>query len=135
MRYKINFKFGFQDKIIKQLYRMGGSIQREMSGRVTHLVASRCCGDKYKYAITFTVPVVGVDWIHNAWEQRNDPKCLKSTDPLVVQQYKLKPFFGARVCLYGFTDAEKRHMEAVLVENSGTFVDLDDSSCTHVVNI
>lgn len=112
---------------------MGGSIQREMSGKVTHLVANRCIGDKYQYAVTFRVPVVSVDWIHGAWEQRDNPKCLNSTDSAVVQQFKLKPFHGARICLYGFPDNEKKDMEAVLVENSGTLVDIDDSSCTHVV--
>jgi twin BRCT domain len=114
---------------------MGGSIQREMSGKVTHLVANRCIGDKYQYAVTFRVPVVSVNWIHRAWEERDNPKCLNSNDPTVVQQYKLKPFHGARICLYGFPENEKKDMEAVLVENSGTLVDIDDSSCTHVVRL
>ncbi|XP_065349665.1 protein ECT2 [Cloeon dipterum] len=121
------------DKVVRELFYMGGNFVREMSGKVTHLVAGRCTGDKYQYATTFRVPVVGVDWIHNMWEQRDDAKTLNATDPLVVQQYKLKPFFGARICLFGFSDDEKRHMEAVLVENCGTLVDIDDSSCTHVV--
>ncbi|XP_059478644.1 protein ECT2 [Neocloeon triangulifer] len=121
------------DRMAKEVYRMGGSLQRDMSKLTTHLIAARCSGEKYQYANTFRVPIVSVDWLHDIYEQRNDPKALNATDPLVVQQYKLKPFTGARICFFGFPDEEKKHMEAVLIENCGTLVDIDDSSCTHVV--
>jgi len=48
--------------------------------------------------------------------------------------YKLKPFHGARVCLFGFPDDERQHMIEVLQENGGTATDLKDPACTHVVS-
>jgi hypothetical protein len=48
--------------------------------------------------------------------------------------YKLKPFHGARVCLFGFPDDERQHMIEVLEENSGTATDLKDPACTLVVS-
>lgn len=49
---------------------MGGSIRKDMVSKVTHLVAHKCGGDKYQYALTFRVPVMAASWVHNAWAMR-----------------------------------------------------------------
>lgn len=50
---------------------MGGHIRKEMDSRVTHLVAQRCGGEKYQYAMTFRVPIVAASWVHDAWAMRS----------------------------------------------------------------
>lgn len=50
-------------------------------------------------------------------------------------EYKLKPFYGARVCFLGFPEEEEKHMIDVLEANGGTTTTLDDPSCSHVVSI
>lgn len=47
--------------------------------------------------------------------------------------YKLKPFYGARISFFGFSEEEKQHMKDILVDNEGTYVEMSDPSCTHVV--
>lgn len=51
---------------------MGGSIRKEMSASVTHLIAHGCGGKKYQYAITFRVPVMSEEWVFSAWERRKE---------------------------------------------------------------
>lgn len=48
--------------------------------------------------------------------------------------YKLKPFYGARVCFSGFPEEEMRHMCEVLEQQGGEPTDIDDPTCTHVVS-
>lgn len=38
---------------------------------MTHLVAQRCGGEKYQYAMTFRVPIVAASWVHDAWAMRS----------------------------------------------------------------
>jgi hypothetical protein len=52
-----------------------------------------------------------------------------------VSNFKLKPFYGARIHLYGFSEEERLHMEKVLIGNSGSLVTLEDPTCTHVVSL
>lgn len=49
--------------------------------------------------------------------------------------YKLKPFYGARVCFYGFSNEETKHMQEVLESNGGSITKIDDPLCTHVVSL
>ena len=49
---------------------MGGSIRKEIVSKVTHLIANSCGSEKYRYAITFRVPIMSVGWVHNAWAMR-----------------------------------------------------------------
>jgi hypothetical protein len=39
---------------------------------VTHLVALSSMGDKYKYATTFSIPVLTEDWLQAAWDNRHN---------------------------------------------------------------
>lgn len=64
-----------------------------MCGKVTHLVANCCSGEKYRYATTFRVPVVGVEWVHSAWEQRHDPAAPSAADSDIVSNYKTSLIF------------------------------------------
>ncbi|KAH0564307.1 hypothetical protein KQX54_011337, partial [Cotesia glomerata] len=50
-----------------------------------------------------------------------------------INHFKLKPFFGARVCFFGFPEDEKRHMCEVLQQQGGEPTEIDDPECSHVV--
>ncbi|XP_026285148.1 protein ECT2 isoform X2 [Frankliniella occidentalis] len=117
-------------KLVKLVQSMGGSIRKEMSVSVTHLIAQGCGGKKYHYATTFRVPVMSEDWVFAAWQRRKEVGFGAAASDFTAN-FKLKPFQGAKVCFVGFPEEEKKHMEEVLVENGGTVADMSD--CSHVV--
>lgn len=119
------------NRLITFIHNMGGSIRRDMVSKVTHLIANTCGGERYQYAVTFRVPVMSETWVYAMWEKRNEKALSAVSEEMMC--YKLKPFHGARVCLFGFPDDERQHMIEVLQENSGTATDLKDPACTHVV--
>ncbi|KAJ8734855.1 hypothetical protein PYW08_014105 [Mythimna loreyi] len=128
---------GFRKKdeltyLITLIHYMGGSIRKDMSSKVTHLIAAAATGDKYRYASGFGLPVLARSWVDACWERRDDPACL-ATDDDVIKEHKLKVFAGARVCFVGFPEDETQHMAEVLASNGGGTCQLDDPDCTHVV--
>ncbi|XP_015113709.1 protein ECT2 isoform X4 [Diachasma alloeum] len=119
-------------RLINMIHCMGGSIRKEVGAKVTHLIANCCGGEKYRYAVTFRVPIMSMNWVLALWEAKNDVSSYGSNDDLIVQ-HKLKPFYGARVCFFGFPDDEKKHMVEVLQQQGGEPTEIDDPDCTHVV--
>ncbi|KAK9301874.1 hypothetical protein QLX08_005930 [Tetragonisca angustula] len=119
-------------KLINMIHNMGGSIRKEMGAKVTHLIANCCGGDKYRYAVTFRVPIMSMEWVTALWNAKDDISSYGNNEELIAT-YKLKPFFGAKVCFFGFPDEEKRHMCEVLHQQGGESTEIDDPNCTHVV--
>lgn len=66
---------------------MGGSIRKDMSAKVTHLIANVSGGDKYQYAATFRVPVMNMQWVYASWEKRTDDTFFAIQDTFVVSFY------------------------------------------------
>ncbi|XP_038208839.1 protein ECT2 [Zerene cesonia] len=128
---------GFRKKdeltyLITLIHYMGGSIRKDMSSKVTHLIAAAATGDKYRYASGFGLPVLSRSWVDACWERRDDPACF-ATDDSMIKEHKLRVFAGARVCFVGFPEDETQHMAEVLANNGGASCPLDDPDCTHVV--
>lgn len=65
------------------IHSMGGSIRKEMGGKVTHLIANCCGGEKYKYAVTFRVPIMSMNWVIALWETKHDPASYGNNEELV----------------------------------------------------
>jgi hypothetical protein len=40
--------------------------------QVTHLISVCSMGDKYKYATTFSIPVLTEGWLQAAWDNREN---------------------------------------------------------------
>ncbi|XP_072379786.1 protein ECT2 isoform X1 [Diabrotica undecimpunctata] len=119
-------------KLVTLLHHMGGSIRKDMSSKVTHLIANVSGGDKYQYAATFRVPVMNPSWVVDSWQRRDDLNFTGIIEEHVAK-HKLKPFHGARVGFVGFAEEEEKHMSEVLLLNGGVVTSVDDVNCTHVV--
>ncbi|XP_044266147.1 protein ECT2 isoform X4 [Tribolium madens] len=128
---------GFRNKsdlatLVPLIHHMGGSIRKNISEKVTHLIANICNGEKYRYAAVFRVPVMNPEWVYASWKKRHDINFSATVDAFVTE-FKLKPFHGAKVCFVGFAEDEKKHMTDILLSNGGTVTSLDDPQCSHVV--
>ncbi|XP_019699672.1 protein ECT2 isoform X3 [Harpegnathos saltator] len=117
-------------KLANMILSMGGSIRKEMGIKVTHLIANHCSGEKYRYADTFGLPIMSVEWIIALWNAKDD---VSSYAKKLIATYKLKPFYGAKVCFFGFPEEEKKHMCEVLEQQGGESTEIDNPNCTHVV--
>jgi hypothetical protein len=65
---------------------MGGSIRKNLSQKVTHLIANVCTGEKYQYAAVFKVPAMNPQWVYASWEKRHDINFSATLDVFVVNE-------------------------------------------------
>ncbi|XP_037075712.1 protein ECT2-like isoform X2 [Pollicipes pollicipes] len=121
-------------RLVDLVHHLGGSVRREVGPNITHVVANACSGDKYRYAVTFGLPVLRDSWIEAVWERREELGLI-ATRPELMGAHRVRPFFGARVRLLGFSPEERNHMAEVLLENGGQLAGGgdDDEPCTHLV--
>lgn len=77
-----------QTYLITLIHYMGGSIRKDMSSKVTHLIAAAATGDKYRYASGFGLPVLARSWVDACWERRADAACLATDDAVIVSYCK-----------------------------------------------
>ncbi|XP_042228864.1 protein ECT2-like isoform X2 [Homarus americanus] len=118
-------------RLLKLVHYMGGSVKNEIKENVTHLLAYSSMGEKYQYAVTFNIPVMGEDWVHAAWAHRDEAEARADTEAMA--KYKLKVFQNLRIVLVGFPAEEQVQMEDLVQQNGGILTTLDDQLATHVV--
>lgn len=75
------------------IHSMGGSIRKEMGVKVTHLIANCCGGEKYKYAVTFRVPIMSMNWVTALWDRKHDTKTFGNNEELVSFRDLLPLYF------------------------------------------
>lgn len=68
---------------------MGGSIRKDMSAKVTHLIANVSGGEKYQYAATFRVPIMHLEWVLASWECRDDIEFGATMDTFLVSPFNI----------------------------------------------
>ncbi|XP_064092134.1 protein ECT2-like [Macrobrachium nipponense] len=118
-------------RLLKLVHYMGGSIKNEIRESVTHLLAYASMGEKYQYAITFNIPVMGEEWVKAAWAHRDEVGARGDTEAMM--KYKLNVFRNLRMVLVGFPPEEQGQMEDLVRKNGGFITTLDDATATHVV--
>lgn len=83
--------------------------------------------------MTFRLNVVRTSWVYESWSNRNEYNFnAKSCE--FSKMHFLKPFEGYKLCFFGFSPDENEHMVEILQGNGGTFTNLEDPECTHVVS-
>ncbi|KAK7066443.1 Protein T2, partial [Halocaridina rubra] len=118
-------------RLLKLVHYMGGSVKNEIKDSVTHLLAYSSMGEKYQYAVTFNIPVMGEEWVHAAWAHRDEVSARANTE--AMDKYKLKVFHNLRIVLIGFPSEEQVQMEDLVKQNGGFLTTIDDATATHVV--
>ena len=114
---------------------MGGSVLKDIDSlRVTHLATDSCRGAKYRYASTFGIPVMSIEWIKDAWSHRKDMEFTAHSLGF-VKNHRVKPFHGTHVHFMGFEAVDLDVMISELTRNGGKLCvnPLKNENCTHIV--
>lgn len=127
---------GFRKKeelsmLVNLVHHMGGSIRKEISAKVTHLVAKSSNNEKYKYAVTLGTQVMSSDWILQSWERRDDVTFCATDESLT--KFKAMPFFSCNICFIGFSSDEEKDVNELTKQNGGKLVPCEHEACTHIV--
>ncbi|XP_053567798.1 protein ECT2 [Bombina bombina] len=119
-------------KLVNLVHHMGGTIKKDFSSKVTHLVANSTHGDKFRVAVSLGTPIVKADWILKAWEKRNELE-FKATDDAFKNEFKVLPFQDCILSFLGFSEEDRVSMEQMTEMQGGRFLQVGDQKCTHLV--
>ncbi|KAM4041459.1 protein ECT2 isoform 2-T2 [Anomaloglossus baeobatrachus] len=119
-------------KLVTLVHHMGGTIRKDFSSKVTHLVASSTHGDKFRVAVSLGTPIMKADWILKAWEKRNELE-FSATEEAFKSEFKVSPFQDCVLSFLGFSEEERVSMEEMTIMQGGQFLPVGDENCTHLV--
>ncbi|XP_062868713.1 protein ECT2 [Trichomycterus rosablanca] len=128
---------GFRKKqevvnLVNLVHHMGGTIRKDFSAKVTHLIAHSTHGEKYRLAVCMGTPILTPDWIHKAWEHRDETN-LHAGGEEFRTAFKVPPFQDCVLSFLGFSEEEKGNMEERTLKHGGRFLEVGDEKCTHLV--
>ncbi|MEE6501411.1 hypothetical protein FKM82_004161 [Ascaphus truei] len=119
-------------KLVNLVHHMGGTIKRDFSSKVTHLIANSTHGDKFRVAVSLGTPIMRADWILKAWEKRNELE-FNAADDEFKNEFKVPPFQDCILSFLGFSEDERVNMEEMTEMQGGIFLPVGDEKCTHLV--
>ncbi|XP_038855425.1 protein ECT2-like isoform X2 [Salvelinus namaycush] len=127
---------GFRNKeevknLVNLVHHMGGTIRKDFSTKVTHLIAYSTHGEKYKLAVCMGTPILTPTWIHKAWEHRDD--VFHAGDEEFRTEFKVPPFQDCVLSFLGFSNEDKTNMEERTIKHGGSHLEVGDQKCTHMV--
>ncbi|CAG01150.1 unnamed protein product [Tetraodon nigroviridis] len=128
---------GFRDKeeiksLVNLVHHMGGTIRKDFSTKVTHLIAHSTHGEKYRLAVCMGTPILTPSWIHKAWDKREDIHFHADKEDF-RSEFKVPPFQDCVLSFLGFSDEEKVNMEERTLKHGGSYLEVGDERCTHMV--
>ncbi|XP_075908483.1 protein ECT2 isoform X2 [Petromyzon marinus] len=118
-------------KLVTLVHHMGGSIRKDFSSKVTHLVANGTHGDKYRVAVSMGIPIMREEWIHKAWDRRLEPEGSATDEPLLA--LKMPPFHGCSLSFLGFSAEDQTQMQELARMQGGECVEVGDERSSHLV--
>uniref|UniRef100_A0A673ILD7 Epithelial cell transforming 2 n=1 Tax=Sinocyclocheilus rhinocerous TaxID=307959 RepID=A0A673ILD7_9TELE len=129
---------GFRKKdevvtLVNLVHHMGGTIRKDFdSTKVTHLIARSTHGEKYRLAVCMGTPILTPEWIHKAWEHRDDINFHAGNEEFRTE-FKVPPFQDCVLSFLGFSEEERTNMEERTQKHGGRFQAVGDERCTHLV--
>ncbi|XP_063297116.1 protein ECT2 isoform X2 [Pelobates fuscus] len=119
-------------KLVTLVHHMGGTIRKDFSSKVTHLIANSTHGDKFRVAVSLGTPIMKAEWIFKAWEKRNELE-FSATDDEFKNSFKVPPFQDCVLSFIGFSDEERVSMEEMTEMQGGQVLPVGNEKCTHLV--
>ncbi|XP_022525285.2 protein ECT2 isoform X1 [Astyanax mexicanus] len=128
---------GFRKKeevvnLVSLVHHMGGTIRKDFSAKVTHLIAHSTHGEKYRLAVCMGTPILTPDWIRKAWEHKDEINFHAGVEEFRTA-FKVPPFQDCVLSFLGFSEEEKNNMEERTLKHGGQFLEVGDEKCTHLV--
>ncbi|KRY20657.1 Protein ECT2 [Trichinella patagoniensis] len=125
---------GLHDKkvlsnVVDLVHHMGGSVRKNFTMSVTHVVTNTTQSSKYRLAVGMGKAVMHVDWIFKMWERRSNAHVSALSPDWSC--FKLKPFFALKLYFRGFLPNEENHMKELAIQNGAVVTDCN--ACTHFV--
>ncbi|ESO92053.1 hypothetical protein LOTGIDRAFT_233309 [Lottia gigantea] len=119
-------------KIYDKIELMGGSVFRDFTDVVTHLVAGEVGSYKYSVAASLKKDIMSPEWVQAVWEKSRYRHVHASDD--IFSKYRCPVFKGFNVTVSGLTQSLRLEVKHLIESEGGKFSgEMTKDSCTHLV--
>ncbi|XP_038058613.1 DNA topoisomerase 2-binding protein 1-like isoform X1 [Patiria miniata] len=128
-----NVERSHRDRIHRLVQRMGGTVAKNFTDTVTHLIVGEVGSKKYHVAASLNTPVMLSDWVDKCWE-RGKERYMCATDEDVMIEFSCPVFSGCVICVTGLESDERRDIRMLADENGGQYTgEMKFNECTHLI--
>ncbi|UJR36548.1 hypothetical protein I4U23_029268 [Adineta vaga] len=112
---------------------LGGSVRKDYSDQVTHVVSFANLGEKYLTAFNMErSEILTEDWLLECWKEK-DNRNFDALNTDFIRTYRAKPLHNLNLFFFGAADdTERRHLNTLTVDNGG-YTTNEISDATHIV--
>ncbi|CAF3661612.1 unnamed protein product [Rotaria sp. Silwood1] len=112
---------------------LGGSVRKDYSDQVTHVISHANIGEKYLTAFNMErSEILTEEWLLRCWHERNNRQ-FNPFDSELIRIYRAKPLHNLNLYFFGFNnDDELQHLHTLTNEHGG-FITKEMNEATHIV--
>ncbi|CAF3602276.1 unnamed protein product [Rotaria sordida] len=112
---------------------LGGSVRKDYSDQVTHVISHANIGEKYLTAFNMErSEILTEEWLLRCWHERNNRQ-FNPFDSELIRIYRAKPLHNLNLFFFGFNnDNELQHLHTLTNEHGG-FITKEMNEATHIV--
>ncbi|UJR09565.1 hypothetical protein I4U23_013800 [Adineta vaga] len=112
---------------------LGGSVRKDYSEQVTHVISFANLGEKYLTAFNMErSEILTEDWLVQCWKERNN-RSFNAFDTDFIRKYRAKPLHNLCLFFYGTNDdTEQHHLQTLTLDNGG-YTTKEISDATHII--
>ena len=121
-----------RDRLSELIQLMGGTVVKDLTSSVTHLVAGEVGSKKYRVACNLNQPILLPEWVYTCWDICHD-RHICATDE-EFKEYKCPIFKGITLCVTGIEADKRKEIKRLVALHGGTYSgELNMNTCTHLL--
>lgn len=121
-----------RDQLYDLIKLMGGTVSKDFTNSVTHLVAGEVGSQKYRVACNVNKPILLPEWVYTCWDMcRNDHICATDEE---FMKLRCPTFKGITLCVTGIEADRRKEIKRLVIDHGGTYSgELNMNTCTHLL--
>lgn len=121
-----------RDRISELIQLMGGTVLKDLTSSVTHLVAGEVGSKKYRVACSLNQPILLPEWVYTCWDLCRDRHICAADEEFM--EYKCPIFRGITLCVTGIEAERRKDIKRLVTLHGGTYSgELNMNTCTHLL--
>lgn len=123
-----------RDRLSELIQFMGGTVLKDLTSSVTHLVAGEVGSKKYRVACSLDqpMPIFLPEWVYTCWDMCRDRHICATDDEFM--EYKCPVFKGITLCVTGIDVEKRKEIKQLVTCHGGIYSgELNMNTCTHLL--
>ncbi|XP_060078060.1 DNA topoisomerase 2-binding protein 1-like isoform X2 [Ylistrum balloti] len=121
-----------RDEVHEKIELMSGSVGKDFTEAVTHLIAGEVGSKKYQVAASLGKQIMSADWVTKVWElsQTRAVHGMEAT----LQEYRCPIFKGLVITVSGLDPKERNDVKKLINSEGGKYSgEMKVNECTHLI--